>query len=92
MTDKEMVTRLGTYINGLLQEIEALKGVFLEYRIETPEGRREIPLQEMKRMVSQEEYFRRIADAQQSGLIQVIEHETEASALIRALCKHYLAE
>ncbi len=86
MTDQESALRLGTYINGLLGEIESLKGVILEY------GHQEIPLAEAKKRISQEEIFRRVADAQRTGLLQAIGDETQASALIHALCKHFLAE
>jgi hypothetical protein len=89
MTDNDMALRLGEYINSLLEEIAALKGVFLEYRIETPAGRREIPVEEMKKRVSLEAGFREVCDAQRRGLLQAIEHETQASALIRSLCRHY---
>ena len=85
-----MALALGRYVNSLLEEIEALKGVFLEYRIETPDGRREIPVAEMKKKVSQEDGFRAVADAQRTALLQAIGDETQGSDLIRALYRHYL--
>ena len=92
MTDKETALALGQYINSLLQEIDALKGVIFEYRVEGPNGPQEIPLLEVKKKVSREEIFRRVCDAQRTGLLQAIGDETQASLLIRALSSHYLQQ
>jgi hypothetical protein len=61
MTDREEALRLGNYIIDLIREIEAIKGVIWELRIDTPQGRREIPLAEMKKRISQEEMFVRVS-------------------------------
>jgi hypothetical protein len=91
MTDKEMALALGQYINSLLQKISALQGVFLEYRITDNEGHRvEIPWREDLNRVVQESSFRDLSDAQCCALLRAIGDETQASPLIRALCRHYL--
>ena len=91
MTDKEMALAMGQYINSLLTKISALEGVFLEYRITDQDGRRrEIPWREDLMRVAQEPAFREVSAARSDGLLRAIGDEHQASALIRALCRHYL--
>ena len=92
MTDKEMVIALGNYIIGLQRDISALRGAFLEYRLETPEGRREIPFLEVARRVAEEESFQRVAIEQRRELLQALSDETQDSALIRGLYRRFLEE
>ncbi|HEX3438416.1 MAG TPA: hypothetical protein VHT24_16725 [Pseudacidobacterium sp.] len=90
MTDKEMALALGQYINSLLQKISGLEGIFAEYRITDHEGHRiEIPWREDLKRISQEPSFRQLSDAQSDAPLLAISDETEASALIRALCRNY---
>jgi hypothetical protein len=87
----KMALALGHYINELLKKIAALEGTFLEYRVTNHEGHRvEIPWREDLKRVSQEPSFRGLSDAQSTALLQAIGDETQSSALIRALCRHYL--
>ena len=83
MTDQEMVIRLGNYIIKLQRDISALEGVFTEYRIDTPDGRREIPYKEMAKKVAVE---------QRRSLLEAIGNETQGSALIRGLYREFLEE
>jgi len=92
MTDNEMALKLGNYIIKLQRQVSALEGAFLEYRINTPGGRREIPLREVAARVAQEQGFLQVSAAQRDGLLQAIEHETQGSALIRALHREFLEE
>ena len=91
MTDREMALALGSYINSLWQKIAALEGVFLEYRIINEQGHRvEIPWREVAARIAQEPSFLDSSRAQSDALLRAIGAETQLSALIRALCKHYL--
>ena len=86
-----MALALGQYINSLLEKISALQGVFLEYRIPSPDGHRvEIPWREDSKRIAQEPSFRDVSAAQSAALLQAIGDETQPSDLIRALCRHYL--
>jgi hypothetical protein len=91
MADKEMALALSQYINSLLEKIAALEGVFLEYKITNPDGHRvEIPWKEDLKRIRQESSFRDLSDAQSDALLRAIGDESQPSALIRALCRHYL--
>lgn len=92
MTDREMALKLGNYIIKLQREISALQGVFTEYRIDTPQGRREIPWRSQAEKIAQEEGPMQVAAAQQYSLLQAIGHETDGSVLIRALHREFLEE
>ena len=92
MTDQEMALAIGRYIIKLQRQVSALEGAFLEYRINTPEGRREIPFREVAAKVAQEQGFLEVSSAQQYALHQAVEHETQSSALIRALHHQFLEE
>jgi len=92
MTDQEMALAIGRYIIKLQRQVSALEGAFLEYRINTPEGRREIPFREVAARVAQEKGFLEVSSAQQYALHQQVEHETQPSALIRALHHQFLEE
>jgi hypothetical protein len=92
MTDQEMVIRLGNYIIKLQRDISALEGVFTEYRIDTPDGRREIPYKEMAKKVAQEEGPQQVAVEQRRSLLEAIGNETQGSALIRGLYREFLEE
>jgi hypothetical protein len=92
MTDQEMVIRLGNYIIKLQRDISALEGVFTEYRIDTPDGRREIPYKEMAKKVAQEEGPQQVAVEQRRSLLEAIGNDTQGSALIRGLYREFLEE
>ncbi len=92
MTDHEMALKLGNYIIKLQREISALQGVFTEYRIETPQGRREIPWRSQAEKIAQEESLMLIAAEQQRSLLRAIDGETQGSALIRGLYREFLEE
>jgi len=89
MTDQEMVIRLGNYIIKLQRDISALEGVFTEYRIDTPDGRREIPYKEMAKKVAQEEGPQQVAVEQRRSLLEAIGNETQGSALIRGCIESF---
>jgi hypothetical protein len=91
MTDRENAELLGNYINGLLVEVEILKGV-MKLRDENPEATQGIPVEEIRRQVSEDETFRRTIASHTSTLLHVLGHETEASVLIQALCRNYFPE
>lgn len=92
MTDREMVIQLGNYIIKLQRDISALEGVFTEYRIDTLEGRREIPYKEMAKKIAQEEGPQQIAVEQRRSLLEAIGNETQGSALIRGLYREFLED
>jgi hypothetical protein len=93
MTDREMALALGHYVNSLLQKVSALEGAFLEYRVTNEQGQRvEIPFREDVKRIEKEESFQRLSGAQSASLLQAIGDETQPSALIRALCRHYFVE
>jgi hypothetical protein len=92
MTDKEMALALGDYIIKLQLEKRALEGAFLEYRISTPEGRREIPFRQVAARIAQEEGLQEIASQQRHGLLQEVATGTPDSALIRGLYRQFLEE
>lgn len=92
MTDKKMILQLGYYIIKLQTEMNALRGVFTEYRIDTPQGRREIPWREDAKRITQETAALEISSAQRYSLLQAIEPETQCSALIRGLYLHFLED
>jgi hypothetical protein len=92
MTDKEKVLALGNYIIKQQQRILIYEGVFMEYRISTSHGWREIPFREDAKRIAQEEALMQIADERQTELLLGIEHESEPSALIRALYRQFLKE
>lgn len=92
MTDREMALAIGEYIIRLQRQVSALEGAFLDYRINTPEGRREIPFREVAARVAQEQGFLEVSAVQRQGLHQAIGHETHASSLIRALHREFLEE
>ena len=92
MTDQEMVLQIGRYIIKLQREISALQGVFTEYRIDTPFGRREIPWREKAKQIALEEGPQQIASEQQRSLLQAISGETHGSALIRGLYGQFFEE
>jgi hypothetical protein len=91
MTDREMVLALGKYINGLLVEIETLKGV-MDCIAQNPAPPRETSLEEMKRRVLEDEAFQRTVAAHRNALLHALGRETEASALIRAFHNHFVGE
>jgi hypothetical protein len=85
-----MALAIGNYINELLQKISALEAVLAEHRITDSQGRRvEIPWREDVKRILQDPSFRRLSVAQSNALLQAIDDETQASALIRALCRNY---
>ena len=88
MTDREMALALGEYINGLLVEIETLNGV-VDSMAQNPVPPREVSLEEMKRRVSEDETFQRTVAAHRNALLHALGRETEAPALIQALCRNY---
>ena len=92
MTDREMALKLGNYILKLHRELSALQGVFTEYRIMTPEGRREIPWRSQAEHIAQEEGALLVAAEQQRSLLRAIGDETQGSALIRGLYREFLKE
>jgi hypothetical protein len=92
MTDQERITRLGDYIIKQQQRILVYEGVFMEYRVSTSHGPREIPFREDAKRIAQEEALIQIADERRRELRQGIEHESEPSALIRALYRQFVGE
>jgi hypothetical protein len=92
MTDQERVASLGEYIIKQQQRILVYEGVFMEYRVSTPHGLREIPFREDAKRIAQEEALIQIADERQHELRTGIERESEPSALIRALYRQFVGE
>lgn len=90
MTDQEIAIRLGNYINDLIHKSIVYEGVFMEYRISTSTGNRELPFRDDARRIAQEEALIEIADVRRSELLQAIGDETQASALIRILQEQFL--
>jgi len=90
MTDREIAIRIGNYINGLIQRIVVYEGVFIEYRLPTELGAREIPFREDAKRIAQEPSLIELADARRDGLLAAIGSETESSALIRILQNQFL--
>lgn len=92
MTNQEMALALGRYIIKLQNHITALEGVFLEYRVNTPDGPREIPVREMLKKVSEEEALQQRIAGQQHSLIQAVGGQTPDSSLIAVLHREFLEE
>jgi hypothetical protein len=92
MTDQEKAIALGNYIIKLQRDVDALQGVFTEYRIQTPEGRCEIPWREQARRIALEEGPQQIAAEQRRVLLQALSGETQGSVLIRELYRQFLEE
>lgn len=92
MTNQEKITHLGDYIIKLQQRILVYEGVFMEYRISTSRGPREIPFREDAKRIGQEEALMQIAAERQRELRQDIENESEPSALIRTLYRQFVGE
>jgi hypothetical protein len=92
MTNQEMAFQLGRYIIKLQKKIAVLEGVFLEFRIDTPQGRREIPYRELAEKVSREEGYLLVENEQLNVLSQAIPDGTPDSALIRGLHRQFLDE
>jgi hypothetical protein len=90
MADREMALAIGHYINELLEKISALEAVLEEQRITDSQARHvEIPWKEDVKRILQDPSFRRLSVGQSNALLQAIGDETQASALIRALCRNY---
>jgi hypothetical protein len=87
MTDREMALALGNYINELLAKIAAMEAVLAERRVTDPQGR--IQWRDDVSRVLLDPASRRLSDAQSRVLLQTVGDETQASALIRALCRNY---
>lgn len=92
MTEREMALSLGNYVIKLQNRILVYEGVFMEYRINTPHGPREIPFRDDAKRIAQEDALKQIAVEQRNALLQDIGDETHGSELIRALCRQFLEE
>jgi hypothetical protein len=93
MTDQAMALALGDYINGLLERITALEGLFTEYSLVREDGHRvEIPYRDLVKKILHEDAFRRLADGQYDSLRQAIGDGTPESELIRALYRHFVGD
>ena len=92
MTDQEMTIALGNYIIQLQREINALEGVFMKYRINTDQGRREIPFREEAKQIALEEGPQQVAVEQRHVLLEALGGETLDSSLIRGLYLQFLEE
>jgi hypothetical protein len=66
------------------------EGVFIEYRLPTSSGTREIPFREDAKRIGQEPAVLELADARRDSLLQAIADETQASPLIRILQEKFL--
>lgn len=92
MTDKEMALRLGNFIIKLQREIEALEQVFAECKVETPQGKREIPFRQIANEIAHEVSFLKVSAARQRDLREAVGAETQCLGLIRALYCQFLEE
>lgn len=93
MTDKECLLDLGEYILNLQADIAALRGVFMEYRVSTPQGNREVPWRqdvERIRLEASAAHVREVSGELLRGSLEAAGSDAKGSTLIRALHRHFL--
>lgn len=90
MENKEMALELARLIIQQQKQIAVLEGVLMECRIDTPQGRREVPWREMAKTIGREESFQLVVNARLADLSQAIHDETPDSRLIPGLYGLYV--